>query len=195
MNCQDIQKLVTVYIKKELHGKKLEEFMEHIKTCKDCYEELEIYYTIQFALRQLDNNEQVTYDVREHLAEHLHQTEKKIYMKRRHNIYSLVLVFLAQMAVILTLVAQLQIWSTGNLESTVIYKIRAGTFHRQNNIVTEESENNQETKLDLEKKPEDNTSTIENIQENTPQSNDEAGERRNLVSSIYCRALKSRKPD
>lgn len=178
MNCQDVQKFVTAYINNELHGKELEEFMEHIKTCKDCYEELEIYYTIQFALRQLDNNEQFTHDVREHLAEHLHQTEKKIYMKRRHNIYSLAIVFLAQMAVILTLIAQFQIWSAENLESTTIYKIRTGTFGRQNSIVTEESEDNYETILDLEKKPEDNTSTIDNnIQEITPQSNAESGER------------------
>ena len=138
VRCQEAQRLVMQYINKDLLGRQLEEFLEHVKTCKDCYEELEIYYTIQFALQQLENNEEVVYNIHNSLVEDLLQTSKKIYKKRHQYIYSLIIVFLAQMAVIITLVAQLQIWNTGTLEETAIYKIRMGAYYKENNIIIQE---------------------------------------------------------
>ena len=49
MDCREAQSLVTAYIKRQLDEKKTEEFIGHITHCEECYEELEIYFTIHFA--------------------------------------------------------------------------------------------------------------------------------------------------
>ena len=44
MTCQEAEKLVVPYIKDELSPMELEEFIDHIKNCPNCREELEIHY-------------------------------------------------------------------------------------------------------------------------------------------------------
>ena len=46
MNCQEAERLVTPYIHGELDEDTLEKFLEHIETCENCQEELEIYFTV-----------------------------------------------------------------------------------------------------------------------------------------------------
>jgi len=139
MKCQEAQKCVMQYINKELLDKQLEDFLEHIKCCQECYEELEIHYTIQFALFQLEHSKEIVADIPNALTEDLLQTSKIIYKKRHRYIYSLIIVFLAQMAVVVTVVAQLQIWHAGNIEATAIYKIRAGVYRREHDNIIQES--------------------------------------------------------
>ena len=57
MDCKKAQSLVTSYITRKLNDKELEEFLEHIDTCDECYEELEIYYTVHYTLARLDKDE------------------------------------------------------------------------------------------------------------------------------------------
>ncbi len=61
MDCREAQSLVTAYIKRQLDEKKTEEFIGHITHCEECYEELEIYFTIHFALKKLDEEQNVSY--------------------------------------------------------------------------------------------------------------------------------------
>ena len=46
LTCKEAEKMVMPYIDEELSEDKLDEFLEHIEGCRQCREELEIYYTV-----------------------------------------------------------------------------------------------------------------------------------------------------
>ena len=54
MTCTQAQRLVMPYINGDISDEELEEFLKHIDTCKACREELEIYFTVDLGIRQLD---------------------------------------------------------------------------------------------------------------------------------------------
>lgn len=54
MTCREAERLVMPYINGELTDAELAEFLKHIDTCEDCREELEIYFTVDVGIRQLD---------------------------------------------------------------------------------------------------------------------------------------------
>ena len=62
MTCQEAEKLVVPYIKDELSPMELEEFIDHIKNCPNCREELEIHYMVDVGLKKLDQADG-TYDI------------------------------------------------------------------------------------------------------------------------------------
>ena len=55
MTCKEAESLVMPYIKNELTDEELFEFLEHIEHCPECREELEIYFTVDVGIRQLDS--------------------------------------------------------------------------------------------------------------------------------------------
>ena len=55
MTCKEAEQMVMPYINKELTDKELSAFLSHIRICRDCYEELETYYTIYTGLAQLED--------------------------------------------------------------------------------------------------------------------------------------------
>lgn len=59
LNCIDIQKNITAFIKDELNSDILEEFLEHVRNCPSCQEELEVYYTILASIQLLDEDKEV----------------------------------------------------------------------------------------------------------------------------------------
>ena len=68
MDCKETQSLVMDYLNRELGGEILDDFLHHIRGCRECYEELEIYYIIHFAMQRLDSEELVSYDIKGMLA-------------------------------------------------------------------------------------------------------------------------------
>ena len=44
MDCKKAQSLVTAYIMRKLNDKDLEDFLEHVDSCEECYEERNILY-------------------------------------------------------------------------------------------------------------------------------------------------------
>lgn len=54
MNCRETQQMIDRYLKDTLNDRELQAFLGHIRECPSCYEELEIYYTIHYALDYLD---------------------------------------------------------------------------------------------------------------------------------------------
>ena len=51
MKCEEALTKIEAYIDHTLSGRELEEFLEHVKSCRECYDELETYYrtTVDFA--------------------------------------------------------------------------------------------------------------------------------------------------
>ena len=80
VNCQEAQRMITRYIRKELTRSETDEFLAHVMSCRDCYEELEVYYTIDVGLKELDGVEAPARSLREtiDLAMKESRTELKI---------------------------------------------------------------------------------------------------------------------
>ena len=63
MTCREAERLVMPYINGSITDEELKEFLKHIETCEDCREELEIYFTVDVGIRQLDQ-ETGTYNIK-----------------------------------------------------------------------------------------------------------------------------------
>lgn len=54
MTCREAERLVMPYINGSITEEELEAFLAHIDGCEECREELEIYFTVDVGIRQLD---------------------------------------------------------------------------------------------------------------------------------------------
>ena len=99
MNCEVAKSYVDAYIKHELPERKQEEFIKHVKTCPECFQELETYFIVDIALKYFDNNKGDKYDIRNLLQQDLDKRLKKRQCQRMMVIVLIVLsilfVFLA----------------------------------------------------------------------------------------------------
>ncbi|PXV95957.1 putative zinc finger protein [Lachnotalea glycerini] len=110
MECKEAQKLVTKYIADDITEQELEQFMEHIQICKDCYDELEINYTIFSAFVQLDNNEDSSDDINAMLLEKLKASRKYIRRKKIFNHYRILIYIAAMIVLAIIILVQLGLW-------------------------------------------------------------------------------------
>jgi hypothetical protein len=78
MNCIKAQSMITPFINNQLNLKDTEEFVNHISSCKECKEELEVYYALLTAMRQLDEDKNLTSDFNLELNEKLEQARDKV---------------------------------------------------------------------------------------------------------------------
>ena len=109
MTCKEAEQMVMPYINDELTDKELEAFLDHVYSCKSCYEELEIYYTLYAGLAQLDG-ENEGQDMHNLLQEALYASDQRVRGRKLFNIYyvfSQVLVMAALTAMIVTEILKL----------------------------------------------------------------------------------------
>ena len=60
---------------RKLNDKDLEDFLEHVDSCEECYEELEIYYTVHYTIARLDEDEaDQVYNVKKALQNRLEES-------------------------------------------------------------------------------------------------------------------------
>ena len=78
MTCVEAEKMVVPYMKDELSPTELEDFLNHIKTCDNCREELEIYFTVDVGIRQLDQ-ETGTYNIKGALETALELSRQRVH--------------------------------------------------------------------------------------------------------------------
>ena len=100
MTCKESGQMIIPYINDELTDKELEGFLDHVQSCAECYEELEIYYTIYTGLAQLDGGDEIG-DMQGLLEDSLHASQKRV---RGRHIFRFVFV-LSQVAAIISLIA------------------------------------------------------------------------------------------
>ena len=79
MDCLKAQTCITSYVEGELSGQDLKEFLLHVKWCKNCREELEIYYTLIEATRQLDEGLLTTNDLMKELEDKINREINEIH--------------------------------------------------------------------------------------------------------------------
>lgn len=77
MNCLEAQSKIVAFIEDKLEDGEILEFVRHIRSCENCAEELEIYYTLLVGMKQLDEDQELSTDFKT-------QMEAKLNMKYKH---------------------------------------------------------------------------------------------------------------
>lgn len=104
MTCKECQNMIQDYLKNRLKAKELEGFIEHVRSCPECYEELETYFIIGLATRVLDEGADVSFDIKAMLLQELQEKELMLKRKkRRERILALVFVLLFAADLLMTL--------------------------------------------------------------------------------------------
>lgn len=81
MNCKETQKYIDDFIKDKLDEEVIDEFIDHISSCKECKEELQIQYLVTEGIQRLEKS--ATLDIQRELEEKIEQTKaKRIFQKR-----------------------------------------------------------------------------------------------------------------
>jgi predicted anti-sigma-YlaC factor YlaD len=70
--------MITPFINDKLGIKEMELFLDHITACKNCREELQFYYALLTAMKQLDEDRDLTGDYEQELNEKLERAQEKI---------------------------------------------------------------------------------------------------------------------
>ena len=109
MTCTEAEKMVVPYIEDKLSLSELEEFMEHIETCENCREELEIYYMVDGGLKNLDEDNG-TYDIAGDLKRKLTESRRVLKSLLMFRITRYAVRTLMAMSLIVTVLLQLRIW-------------------------------------------------------------------------------------
>lgn len=109
MTCKEAEKMVMPYINYQLGEKDLETFLNHIRSCDSCKEELEIYYTVAVGLKQLDSGTGA-YDITGALEESLELAWLKVRTVRLRKVIAYAVNTLCVTGVLTALILQLRIW-------------------------------------------------------------------------------------
>ena len=75
MKCRDFQKIIPQIIDRTVPDYMLDDVVTHVRNCKDCYDELEIYFVLKFGL--YDDNQSKTMDFIGELDNNLTRMEKR----------------------------------------------------------------------------------------------------------------------
>jgi hypothetical protein len=109
LTCREAEKMVMPYIEDRLSDEEMEEFLRHIHSCKECREELEIYYTVLHGLRQLDDDTG-DYDADQALEESLDLSWLRVRAGRLRKIICYAVDTLGTTGILTVLVMQLRMW-------------------------------------------------------------------------------------
>lgn len=87
MNCLEAQSKIIAYIDDNLEDQELKSFILHVKSCKDCMEELELHYILIVGTKQMDEGGNITSDflkeLHEKLGSQLKEVRKKEYFFKK----------------------------------------------------------------------------------------------------------------
>ncbi len=78
MDCRTVQQKIMPYIERKLTDEELEAFLDHVQHCESCSEELEVYFTIYYALQKLDADDTDSFDMQEILKKDMEKMEQHL---------------------------------------------------------------------------------------------------------------------
>lgn len=86
MTCIEAQKRMTLFMEEKLDTDTLTGFLEHIRGCKSCREDLEVYYTLFAGMKLLDEDRPGVTGYNVNFEKHMKKAEDKIRRKKRREI-------------------------------------------------------------------------------------------------------------
>ncbi len=99
MDCKKAMELMTQFINEQLNTEDTEAFLNHIDSCPECREELEVTYSLMTAMKQLDADEDLSENYIEELNQkietcYLEELKRKRSCKRRRVVLAVVVMLL-----------------------------------------------------------------------------------------------------
>ena len=79
MKCEEALTRISAYIDNTLSGRELEEFIEHVEHCPECYDELETHYTIKVGINYLEQDRQDAYNIPQMLKKDLERKKDRLH--------------------------------------------------------------------------------------------------------------------
>ena len=110
MNCKETEELLLPFIQSELDVEQVQDFLEHIKTCSFCREELEIYYIVYAEIDGLDNNAFPSYDPIGELEKKIDAAHALVQRNHRYMVCKYALTTLAVIGMIVSFFVQMRLW-------------------------------------------------------------------------------------
>ncbi len=96
MNCVTAQQLIRAYLDGYLSDRELEDFLNHVQTCPDCFDELEVYYSIYRTLNDVD--EKGDYNFKKKLHRKLEGSRAYLRRRNQSKAFKVALIFSAEFA-------------------------------------------------------------------------------------------------
>lgn len=109
MTCREAERLVMTYINGSITDDELKDFLEHIEHCGECREELEIYFTVDVGIRQLDE-ETGSYNISGDLETELELSRQRIHTLRLLQTARYAVNTLCFWALLVVIILQVRIW-------------------------------------------------------------------------------------
>ena len=89
MTCLEAQSNIMAFIEKKLPDDVIPGFVKHMRYCKNCREELEIYYTLIVGMHQVDNNQELSQNFAKDLENELNRLEHRVYNQCLDKVYNI----------------------------------------------------------------------------------------------------------
>lgn len=112
MTCRTFESRIPAYIAGQLEIEEMQDFLDHAKTCGECYEELEITYSVMQGIRQLDSEDGLATEDILSLDSSLSLAEERVHRFTMARIVKYALSTAAFWSVLCTLWFQLRLWLT-----------------------------------------------------------------------------------
>ena len=79
MTCKEARKLIIPFIHDELSMEDTRDFLQHVRGCKACMDELEIYYIVEVGLDG-SGNDDINYNMTAALHSHIREAYQRIFI-------------------------------------------------------------------------------------------------------------------
>ena len=106
MTCLEAQSNIMAFLDKKLPDDVTADFVRHMRYCKNCSEELEIYYTLVVGMKQVDNNQELSSNFAQDLERELSRLEHKVRSAKRFKVSTFSIVFVAAIVFLMFLYNQ-----------------------------------------------------------------------------------------
>ncbi len=85
ITCREIVGMIPDFLDGKLSGRQQEHFLEHIRNCRNCYEELETNYMVNRTINYLDQDSRAggSFDFKPMFEKDLEEQEEKIVKNRK----------------------------------------------------------------------------------------------------------------
>ena len=82
MDCRTAQEKIMDFINQEMTDDETRAFVEHVDSCPDCYEELQISYSLFLGLKMLDQEDTDSFHIQHELDRFMEETKSRIFKRR-----------------------------------------------------------------------------------------------------------------
>ena len=110
MDCRSFESKIPAYIAGQLKMEEMQEFLDHADRCSECYDELEITYSVMQGIRQLDSEDGLSSGSVMSLDSSLYFAEERVRRWTLGRVMKYALGTAAFWSVLSTLWFQLRIW-------------------------------------------------------------------------------------